>query len=144
MRSRCFRKIFIKINFIIGFAKASIPVRLQTGILAFDIFAHPSVREGLGLASLEAMASGLPLITSNVQGVPDYVENGITGYMCNPKDVDAYAENMNKLVCDSALREQIGTTNITYVQKYRVEEIQPVIKDILDTCVSEKETLTVG
>ena len=114
---------------------------------ACDIFAHPSVREGLGLASLEAMASGLPLITSNVQGVPDYVENGVTGYMCNPKDVDAYAENMNKLVCDKSLRETIGTTNTTYVQKYRVEEIQPVIKGILDTCVSEKETsdkVTVG
>ena len=114
---------------------------------ACDIFAHPSVREGLGLASLEAMASGLPLITSNVQGVPDYVENGVTGYMCNPKDVDAYAENMNKLVYDKSLRETIGTTNTTCVQKYRVEEIQPVIKGILDTCVSEKETsdkVTVG
>ena len=110
---------------------------------ACDIFAHPSIREGLGLASLEAMASGLPLVTSNVQGVPDYVENGVTGYMCAPMDFDAYAENLNKLVKDKALREKIGTTNITYVQKYRVEVIEPVIKDILNETISQKEAVKV-
>ena len=110
---------------------------------ACDIFAHPSIREGLGLASLEAMASGLPLITSNVQGVPDYVENGVTGYMCSPMDVDAYAENLNKLTENKTLREKIGTTNITYVQKYRVEVIEPVIKGILDECTPQKETVEV-
>ena len=111
---------------------------------ACDIFAHPSVREGLGLASLEAMASGLPLITSNVQGVPDYVENGITGYMCDPKDVNTFAENMKKLVYNKELRCKISSTNIIHVQKYRVEEIQPVIKAILDSCTSEKEPITVN
>lgn len=111
---------------------------------ACDIFAHPSVREGLGLASLEAMASGLPLITSNVQGVPDYVENGVTGYMCDPRDVETFAKNMNILVGDEALRRKIAATNVTYVQKYRVEEIQPVIKGIIDACTEEKETVTVN
>ena len=110
---------------------------------ACDIFAHPSIREGLGLASLEAMASGLPLITSNVQGVPDYVENGVTGYMCSPMDVDAYAENLKKLTENKSLREKIGTTNITHVQKYRVEVIEPVIKGILDECTPQKETVEV-
>lgn len=110
---------------------------------ACDIFAHPSIREGLGLASLEAMASGLPLVTSNVQGVPDYVENGVTGYMCSPMDVEAYAENLNKLTTDKALRDTIGTTNITYVQKYRVEVIEPVIKGILEEAITQKETVEV-
>ena len=110
---------------------------------ACDIFAHPSIREGLGLASLEAMASGLPLITSNVQGVPDYVENGVTGYMCSPMDVDAYAENLKKLTENKSLREKIGTTNITYVQKYRVEVIEPVMQGILDECTPQKETVEV-
>ncbi len=110
---------------------------------ACDIFAHPSIREGLGLASLEAMASGLPLVTSNVQGVPDYVENGVTGYMCSPMDVEAYAKNLNKLTTDKALRDTIGATNITYVQKYRVEVIEPVIKGILEEAITQKETVEV-
>jgi glycosyltransferase involved in cell wall biosynthesis len=111
---------------------------------ACDIFAHPSVREGLGLASLEAMAVGLPLITSNVQGVPDYIESGITGYMCSPRDVDTFAKNINILVTDETLRRKIAKTNVTYVQKYLVEEIQPVIKGILDNCTEQKETITVN
>ena len=111
---------------------------------ACDIFAHPSVREGLGLASLEAMASGLPLITSNVQGVPDYVENGVTGYMCAPKDVEAFTHNLNTLVSDKELRLKIGKNNIDFVQKYRVEVIEPAIKEILDESISAKETVKVS
>ncbi len=124
--------------FFLGY-RADIPEIMS----ACDIYAHPSIREGLGLASLEAMASGLPLITSNVQGVPDYVENGVTGYMCSPMDVEAFSENLNKLTTDKALREKIGTTNISYVQKYRVEVIEPVIKDILDETINRKETAKV-
>lgn len=108
---------------------------------ACDIYAHPSVREGLGLASLEAMAFGLPLITSNVQGLPDYVKNGVTGYMCSPKDVTAFSENINKLVCDESLRKKISAENKIQVCKYKVEEIQPVIKNILDG--NSKEIVTV-
>ncbi len=125
--------------FFLGY-RADIPEIMS----ACDIYAHPSIREGLGLASLEAMASGLPLITSNVQGVPDYVENGITGYMCDPMDVNGYAENLRKLTSNRALRKNIGKTNVTYVQKYRVEVIEPVIKEILnESLTSEKETVKV-
>lgn len=108
---------------------------------ACDIFAHPSVREGLGLASLEAMAFGLPLITSNVQGLPDYVKNGVTGYMCSPQDVVTFSENINNLVCDESLRKRISAENKIQVRKYKVEEIQPVIKNILDG--NAKESVTV-
>lgn len=111
-------------------------------MLASDIYAHPSKREGLGLASLEAMAFALPLITSDTQGIPDYVENGVTGYMCAPGDVNAYAENMQKLVSDKALREKIAQTNTVQVQKYRVEVIEPVIKKILEAhCPKEEVTV---
>lgn len=111
-------------------------------MLASDIYAHPSKREGLGLASLEAMAFALPLITSDTQGIPDYVENGVTGYMCDPGDVNAYAENMQKLVSDKALREKIAQTNTVQVQKYRVEVIEPVIKKILEAhCPKEEVTV---
>lgn len=100
-------------------------------MLATDIYAHPSKREGLGLASLEAMASGLPLVTSNTQGIPDYVENGVTGYMCDPNDVKSYAKNIKTLVEDKALREKISQTNLQRVQKYKVEVIEREIEKIL-------------
>ena len=137
-------KVHASLNHIGIFPASHYVVSKDKIMSACDIYAHPSIREGLGLASLEAMASGLPLITSNVQGVPDYVENGVTGYMCAPMDVDGYAENLHKLTSDKSLRKNIGKTNVTYVQKYRVEVIEPVIKEILNECYTpEKETVKV-
>ena len=99
---------------------------------AADIYAHPSKREGLGLASLEAMASGLPLVTSNIQGIPDYVENGVTGYMCDPEDVEGFAEHLRLVVEDRELRLTIDRTNMERVKKYAITEIQPIIADLFD------------
>lgn len=100
---------------------------------AADIYAHPSLREGLGLASLEAMAAGLPLVTSNVQGIPDYVENGVTGFMCDPMDVEAYTANLEKLISNKELRNKISKENQKRVLKYDICQIEPVITEILVT-----------
>lgn len=97
---------------------------------AADIYAHPSKREGLGLASLEAMACGLPLVTSNVHGIPDYVENGVTGFMCSPSDVDGYVECLKILIDNPELRRQIKENNLIRVEKYSVDKIQKVIAEL--------------
>ena len=97
-----------------------------------DVFAHPSRREGLGLAPLEAMYCGLPLVTSNVQGIPDYVENGVTGFMCDPTDVDGFAEHLQLLIRDKNLRERMVQTNLQQSDRYSVANIQPIIAVIMD------------
>lgn len=61
-----------------------------------NIFMLPSHREGLPVASLEAMYAGLPLITSRVRGIVDFMENGVTGYMCSPDDVNSFANAIVK------------------------------------------------
>ncbi len=104
---------------------------------AADIYAHPSRREGLGLASLEAMAAGLPLVTSNVQGIPDYVENGVTGFMCDPMDVEAYKENLQRLIFDPSLRERIGKVNLDRVKKYDVAVIERTLYEIFRRLMGE-------
>ena len=100
---------------------------------AADIYAHPSKREGRGLASLEAMACGLPLVTSNVQGIPDYVENGVTGFMSGPTDADGFAEHLRRLMDNPTLRCQMAKTNAEKAVRYSVDNIQPAIARILDT-----------
>ena len=71
---------------------------------AADISAFPSRIEGLGLAGIEAMAAGVPLVSSNVHGILDYVIDGKTGYVCSPNDVDGFADAIRKLV-DTELRK---------------------------------------
>ena len=96
-----------------------------------DIYGHPSRREGLGLACLEAMACGLPLVTSNVQGLPDFVENGVTGFLCGPKDVDKFAEHLDVLIKDKSLRRKIGEHNREFVRKYHVAQIRKEVLELL-------------
>lgn len=71
-----------------------------------DIGVMPSVREGLGLAGIEMLSEGIPLVGSDVQGIREYIIDGETGYICNPYDVDAFAEGLSKLA-DEGIRNQM-------------------------------------
>lgn len=100
-----------------------------------DIFAHPSRREGLGIAALEAMAAGLPLVTSNVQGIKDYVINGETGFVTEPNDVAGYKKAIETLISDASLRQKISENNKDFVKKYdisnSVRQMQKIIEKTL-------------
>lgn len=97
-----------------------------------DVFIHPSLREGLGIAALEAMSVGLPLITSNVQGIKDYMTNGLNGYVLDPFDVNGYKIAIEKLASDSELRKQFGTYNKDFVVKYDIEESKSQVLKIIE------------
>lgn len=99
---------------------------------AADIFAHPSRREGLGIAPLEAMATGLPIITSNAQGIKDYSIDGVTGYCLEPNDVDGFADAIRVLADDPDLRKNIGNHNTSSVDKWSIENSVHQVKQILD------------
>lgn len=94
-----------------------------------DIFAFPSRREGLGLAAIEAMCYGLPLITSNVHGINDYSEDGKTGFKNAPTDVVGFAESIKKLLeASPSKRKEIADHNRLLAQKYGLDQILPAMK----------------
>ncbi|MBT1145134.1 glycosyltransferase [Lactiplantibacillus argentoratensis] len=95
-----------------------------------DISAFPSRREGLGLAGLEAMAAGLPLITSNVQGIKDYSINGVTGFVSSPLDVDKFAIGIKTLINDNKLRRKMGINNIKQVEKFDISNVNKIMEEI--------------
>lgn len=86
-----------------------------------DISAFPSRIEGLGLAGIEAMAAGVPLVSSNVHGILDYVIDGKTGYAKNPDDVDGFAWAINKLADDVPLRIRMATNCWDVVKPFEIE-----------------------
>lgn len=94
-----------------------------------DLFALPSLHEGLSVASLEAMYCGIPVVISDIRGVRDYLMDGENGYICGVQDVDAYAAAIRKLKNDPELRRKMGENNKTAVLPYCLDAAkQEVLK----------------
>jgi glycosyltransferase involved in cell wall biosynthesis len=75
---------------------------------AGDVFVLPSYREGFGSVIIEAAAAGLPAIGTRIYGVVDAIEEGATGLLVPPGDVDALADAMRRLATDEAARLSLG------------------------------------
>lgn len=76
-----------------------------------DVLLLPTVREGLGLAILEAMASGLPVVTTDASSMPEQIDPGRGGFLCPLGDVDAFAGALVHLAGDPDLRRAMGEHN---------------------------------
>src|SRR5271163_614930 len=75
---------------------------------ASDIFVMPSLKEGLGVAALEAMASGLPIVASEVGGLREIVKHDVTGIVVPPANANAIASAIGRLAESAQLRAQMG------------------------------------
>ena len=71
-----------------------------------DLFLLPSEQESFGLAALEAMSCGVPVIATNIGGLPEVIIDGETGYLSAVGDVESMANNVVKLLTDSELLEK--------------------------------------
>jgi sugar transferase (PEP-CTERM/EpsH1 system associated) len=81
---------------------------IETVMAALDIFVLSSRSEGLPMAILEAMASGLPVIATRVGGVDEVIDEGSTGLLVEPKSPEALAEAIGSLAGNRARRERMG------------------------------------
>lgn len=101
-----------------------------------DVYVFPSLREGLGMASIEAMATGLPIVTSNRHGINDYSQDGVTGFKYDPGDVQGFAEGIQKIVYDEELKCRMGQNNREVSKQYTVDaslsKIASVYRRFLD------------
>lgn len=95
------------------------------------IFCFPSLREGIGVAAMEAMSSGLSLITSNVHGITDYSIDGVSGYKYNRQDVKGFAKGILMLK-DLRSRAMLGANNKNAVKRFSKEESQRRMKRIYE------------
>ena len=111
----------------LGFRK-DIPELCNTA----DISAFPSKIEGLGLAGIEAMAAGVPLISSNVHGILDYVIDGVTGYAVAPSAVEGFAKAICTLDSDIKLRERMKPACIEAVQPFDIHNALKTMWNIYD------------
>lgn len=95
-----------------------------------DIGALPSKVEGLGLAGIETLAAGKPLIASNIHGINDYVIDGFTGISCAPDDVAAFSDAIRKLKNDGAYYQACSANAEDVAKRFDISESKKTMEQI--------------
>lgn len=88
-----------------------------------DVFCFPSIREGLGLAAVEAMACKVPVIAAENRGTRDVIENGVTGLLCDCDKEDTFADAMVALIENVDKRIQMGEKAHDSISRFKVNSI---------------------
>jgi glycosyltransferase involved in cell wall biosynthesis len=100
------------------------------------VFFLPSYTEAMPMSILEAMGYGLPVVSTNVGGIPQLVQQEENGYLCQPGDVQSFADALIRLLQDPQLREEMGKRSLDIVQtgfslKAHTDGIERVYEEIL-------------
>jgi N-acetyl-alpha-D-glucosaminyl L-malate synthase BshA len=104
-----------------------------------DVFLLPSAQESFGLAALEAMACGVPVVASRVGGLPEVIDHGLTGYLHPPEALDEMADSAVGLLTDEARRKTMGKEATSRVhEKYCEERILPMYEECYRRLIEAK------
>lgn len=90
-----------------------------------DLFIIPSSNESFGLAALEAMACEVPVISTNVGGLPEVNIHGETGYLCDVGDIDSMAKYAIELLSNEELLQKFRKNALAQAQRFDIENILP-------------------
>ncbi len=97
-----------------------------------DVFVHPTLNDSFPLVVLEAMGTGLPVVTTDEGAIPEMVRDGVDGLICPKGDPKALADALERLVSDAALRTRMGESGKTrYREFYTLEQFERRFVDIL-------------
>ena len=87
-----------------------------------DMFTLPSKYEGIPITIIEALGTGLPIVASNVGGIPDMITNGKDGLLCEPT-VDSVVEKLEQFIKNKSLREQCGRNALETAKRFSAENM---------------------
>ena len=106
-------------------------------LCAADLFLLPSEHESFGLAALESMAAGTPVVSSNTGGIPEVNIHGETGYLANVGDVDAMAEFSIRILTDENLLQQMSEESRKRAALFSMENILPMYLDVYNSLLKK-------
>jgi L-malate glycosyltransferase len=105
-----------------------------------DLFLLPSAQESFGLAALEAMACEVPVVASNVGGLPEVVEHGVSGYLHDPDDLDAMAESSIALLTSPTLHARVAAeARKTASAKFCADRVVPRYEAFYESLLCSKQ-----
>lgn len=106
---------------------------------AMDLFVMPSLKEGLGLALMEAMAAGLPVIGSDVGGIKSLIQHQVTGLLVKPSDVEGLSSAIVEILQDSKKAAELGGNAKKFInENFSQEEMVLQTERMYLECVNAK------
>lgn len=112
-------------------------VRNTQEILQYgDLFILPSETESFGLAALEAMAVGVPVISSNTGGIPEVNTDGVTGYLSNVGDVASMAKNAIKILQNDTILNQFKMNALERSKDFTFDKVVPIYEALYEKVLS--------
>ena len=100
----------------------------------------PSTYEGFPLAILEAMAVGLPVVSTTVSGIPEAVEHERTGLLVEPEDAAALADALGRLLTDVELRAEMGQRGKQrFLARFTIERIVALHFGFFETLIADAD-----
>ncbi|MEP3049608.1 MAG: glycosyltransferase family 4 protein [Roseibium sp.] len=102
-----------RITWLGALAPEALPVQYAT----HDLFVWPAIREAFGFVFLEAQAAGTGVVAGDTFGVPDIVQNGVTGLLSPEGDVSAFAANLQHVIETPSLADNMGRAATTYIRE---------------------------
>lgn len=98
-----------------------------------DVFVFPSFREGLSVALMEAMSSGLPALASKIRGNVDLIENGKNGFLIDPSDTNSWSKYILKMKNDMSKCKKMGQVNKNKMKLYGKQVVKERLNSIYDS-----------
>jgi glycosyltransferase involved in cell wall biosynthesis len=128
-------KIGPRVRFFGEVPHEDVPVVLQ----GLDIFAMPSTWEGFGVSAIEASAMRLPVVASDIHGIPDVVVDGETGLLVPPANARALAAAIAGLAADGELRARMGAAGRAFVERhYRWQDNAALMERLYDDMLGQR------
>lgn len=101
-----------------------------------DILFFPTLWEGLGLAAIEAMSCGLPVVSIRCSALPEVVDHGKGGFLCEPNDTKEMLARVRELIANPHLRREMGEFNREKVlREFRLQQLLDSYTELFNTLI---------
>ena len=111
---------------------------LATALASSDVFLNPSITETFGNVTLEAMACGLPVVAAAASGARSLVQDGVTGRLSRPGDIDAFADALVDYQRDPELRDRHGEAGLAFAKTMDWDEINAAVMHVYERVIERR------
>ncbi|PIR76554.1 MAG: glycosyltransferase family 4 protein [Candidatus Magasanikbacteria bacterium CG10_big_fil_rev_8_21_14_0_10_42_10] len=107
-----------------------------------DVFVNAGIAELQSIVTMEALASGLPVVAANAMALPELVHDGKNGFLFPVDDIDALATHVIRIFSDSTLQAQMSQESLRIIQKHDIQNVIQVYESLYEQTIANTKSTT--